>query len=200
MGAAFIQLQGAAYALTLVFVVAVILIMMKDIFTGEVTTDRVAGAICVYVLIGFGFAIVHMCVLLYNPEAYKDSSGDQLTYHGVVSAQKDYPLFVYYSFCALSTLGYGDMVPISRIARTMSWLEAVTGQIYLTVLVARLVGLHIAAGSSSSGSSSGNSSSFSSSSSDTSSITSLSSALINADPPKAVSPVETATAQTSEPT
>jgi hypothetical protein len=43
----------------------------------------------------------------------------------------------------MSTLGYGDIVPLSEPARTLAIVEAVTGQLYLAVLVARLVGLHI---------------------------------------------------------
>ncbi|HMF13670.1 MAG TPA: potassium channel family protein, partial [Gemmataceae bacterium] len=48
------------------------------------------------------------------------------------------------SFVTLTTLGYGDIVPVSPIARTLASLEAITGQLFLAVLVARLVGLHIA--------------------------------------------------------
>jgi voltage-gated potassium channel Kch len=49
----------------------------------------------------------------------------------------------YFSFSTLTTVGYGDIVPRSNAARTLAELEAITGQIYLAVLVARLVGLHI---------------------------------------------------------
>jgi Ion channel len=49
----------------------------------------------------------------------------------------------YLSFATLTTVGYGDVLPRSPAARTMAMLEAVVGQIYLAVLVARLVGLHI---------------------------------------------------------
>ena len=49
----------------------------------------------------------------------------------------------YLSFMTLTTVGYGDIVPHSPATRTLAALEAVAGQIYLTVLVARLVGLHI---------------------------------------------------------
>ena len=144
------QLQSVAYGLTFLFVALISFIMMKDIFTNEVTGNRVAGAICVYVLIGFAFAIIHMLTLTHDPLAYKDSSAPELTSSGTrIAGSKVYPLFVYFSFCTLSTVGYGDIVPVSRVARTMSWLEAVIGQIYLTVLVARLVGLHIAAASNS---------------------------------------------------
>jgi len=52
--------------------------------------------------------------------------------------------FVYYSYTTLTTLGYGDILPLTSPARTFSYMEAICGQIFLVVLVARLVGLHIA--------------------------------------------------------
>ena len=52
-------------------------------------------------------------------------------------------LYLYYSFVTLSTLGYGDITPVSAPTRVLSWFEAVTGELYLAVLIARLVGLHI---------------------------------------------------------
>jgi len=51
--------------------------------------------------------------------------------------------YLYFSLTSLTTLGYGDIVPVSPPARVFSSLESAIGQIYLTVLVARLVGLHI---------------------------------------------------------
>jgi hypothetical protein len=52
--------------------------------------------------------------------------------------------FVYYSFVTQTTLGYGDITPITAPARSLSLLEAVIGQLYVAVLIARLVGIHIA--------------------------------------------------------
>ena len=51
---------------------------------------------------------------------------------------------LYYSFVTLTTLGYGDIAPVTMPARMLASLEAMTGQVYLAILVARLVGLHIA--------------------------------------------------------
>ena len=48
--------------------------------------------------------------------------------------------FLYYSFVTLTTLGYGDITPVHPVARMLSYLEAVIGQLYLAVLVASLVG------------------------------------------------------------
>ena len=52
---------------------------------------------------------------------------------------------IYFSFVTLATLGYGDITPITPIARGLAVFEAIVGQFYLAVLVARLVGLRAAA-------------------------------------------------------
>jgi hypothetical protein len=49
----------------------------------------------------------------------------------------------YYSFVTLTTLGYGDITPLSRVARSLAIGEALTGQLYLAVLIARLIGLEM---------------------------------------------------------
>jgi len=53
-------------------------------------------------------------------------------------------IFGYFSFVTLTTLGYGDIIPIKELSRTLTWIEAFMGQIYLTVTIARLVGMYIA--------------------------------------------------------
>jgi len=50
----------------------------------------------------------------------------------------------YFSFVTLSTLGYGDILPVSPIARMLAWVEAVFGQLYLAVLIGHIVGLQVA--------------------------------------------------------
>jgi hypothetical protein len=52
---------------------------------------------------------------------------------------------LYFSFVTLTTLGYGDLFPRLHVARFLASAEAISGQLYLTILVARLVGLHIVA-------------------------------------------------------
>jgi hypothetical protein len=136
----------ASYAVALLFFLTTCSIMWQDIFSGVVTVNRICGAVCIYILVGFCFAMVHMMVVLADPSAYKDNSvtTQPISSTEVLSAERRYPIFVYFSFCTLSTLGYGDIVPVSRLARSISWVEGLTGQLYLAILVARLVGLHIA--------------------------------------------------------
>jgi voltage-gated potassium channel len=130
----------ATFAVTLLFFIATGSVMWRDIFSGAATTNRICGAVCLYLLIGFCFAMVHMIVALQNPNAYKDTLRPPQHNVGI---HRHYPFFVYFSFCTLTTVGYGDVSPASRLSRTLAWVEALTGQLYLAILVARLVGMHI---------------------------------------------------------
>ena len=64
---------------------------------------------------------------------------DPQAFSGIIHSSVEEPM-TYFSFVTLTTLGYGDITPVSNTARTLSWLEAVFGQVYLVVLVANLVG------------------------------------------------------------
>jgi hypothetical protein len=121
-------------------------IMLKDVYSGDVTHNRICGAVCVYFLMGVCFAMIHMMIYLADSHAYKDSSASDSAHmlSENLASHDRFPIFIYFSYCTLSTVGYGDITPVSRLARTFAWIEGVSGQIYLTVLVARLVGLHIA--------------------------------------------------------
>jgi hypothetical protein len=137
--------QIFAFAVTLLFFITIANVMWRDIFSGSATANRICGAVCLYLLIGFCFAMLHSMVALNNPSAYKDSllPDKSPIIDKAFSARQHYPIFMYFSFCTLSTVGYGDIVPVSRLARSIAWIEAVTGQLYLAILVARLVGMHI---------------------------------------------------------
>ena len=106
--------------------------------SGSVTMDRIFAAVCVYLLIGFAWTFAYALVEEVAPGSF-DSLHD--------TGPTDYVSHIlglrYFSFMTLTTVGYGDIVPRSATARTMAVIEAVMGQIYLAVLVARLVGLHI---------------------------------------------------------
>lgn len=104
----------------------------------RVTTDKIFAAICVYMFIGYAWEFAYALVEEFQPSAFMAlSSPHPNDYVDRVLEMR------YFSFATLTTVGYGDIVPHSAGARTLAVLEAVTGQIYLTVLIARLVGLHI---------------------------------------------------------
>jgi hypothetical protein len=99
---------------------------------GPVTTRRIQGAISVYLLLGFTWAEAYELVALWHPGAFAMAFG------GRTSNQ-----WTYYSFVTLTTMGYGDIMPVHPLARALAVLEALTGQLYLAILLARLVSLEI---------------------------------------------------------
>lgn len=98
---------------------------------GRVDAEKVAAAVCVYLLLGVVWQELYVLVDILIPGSFNAASLDG----------RD---FLYYSFITLSTLGYGDITPANGPARALAYTEALVGQLYLTILVARLVGLHIA--------------------------------------------------------
>ena len=123
-----------ANVLTILFLVLVAMLILSHVLKAErVSREKIFGALSVYLLLGVIWAFLFLFVDFLSPGSFRYGQDESLT--GVE--------MVYYSFVTLTTLGYGDIVPISPSARALATLEAVTGQLFLTVLVARLVGLHI---------------------------------------------------------
>jgi voltage-gated potassium channel len=113
-------------------------ILSYVLHSGRVTSDKIFAAICVYLLAGFVWTYAYELLDDVRPGSFADSTEASRTDDVARITQ-----LRYFSFATLTTLGYGDILPRSSTARTMAVLEAVMGQIYLAVLVARLVGLHI---------------------------------------------------------
>ncbi len=109
--------------------------LLVDILSKSRRVDAplINGAISVYLLLGVAFEFVYGLILAVDPTAFR----------GLVESGAEIGQFFYFSFVTLTTLGYGDITPASRLAGAVATLEAMIGQIYLTVLVARLVGMHI---------------------------------------------------------
>jgi len=108
---------------------------------GRVTSDKIYGAICVYLLFGYGFAFVYSLI-----EEVQPGSFTTLTTIGAHDLVSRVMQMRYFSFVSLTSVGYGDIVPHSQLARTIALLEAMLGQFYLVALIGRLVGLHIVHG------------------------------------------------------
>jgi hypothetical protein len=138
--------QMSSYILAIIYIFYAAVIILKDVFSGQVNANRICGAICFYVMIGMCFGMFFFTLDLHDSTSFKiDRFYDGTPKAGIpISVHDRYTLFNYFSFCTLSTLGYGDITPVSQPARTFSWVEAIFGQLYLSILVARLVGLHIA--------------------------------------------------------
>ncbi len=112
---------------------ASVIILIYLLKAKKVTTDMILGAICTYFLIGLMWGTLYALIESFLPGSFTTGGGPS----------PDRFDLIYYSFVTLTTLGFGDISPISVPARSLTTVEAVMGQIYLAVLVARLVGLHI---------------------------------------------------------
>ena len=133
-GAAFRVFEMAKMGTYTLFYGICLLVFLHRIFSEKtVTIDSIQGGIAIYFLSGVFWAFLYQTLLLFDPDAILFSDH-------VLGAFSD---IIYFSFITMTTLGYGDIMPISRMAKNMAVLEAVWGQTYLAVLVARLVGLHL---------------------------------------------------------
>jgi hypothetical protein len=115
---------------TLVVLCGVVLALVLR--RGPITTHRIQGAIAVYLLFGFIWAQAYELVALWDPGAFA----------GTVDGRGSLP-WTYYSFVTLTTMGYGDIMPVHPLARAIAVLEALTGQLYLAIMLARLVSLEL---------------------------------------------------------
>ena len=103
--------------------------------TDAVDAEHIYAALSVYLLAGLCFGVVHWAI----ENAWPGSFGEP----GGAGAGFSMSTAIYYSFVTLATLGYGDVVPKSDMARGVAVLEAVGGQLYVAVMIARLVGAQL---------------------------------------------------------
>jgi voltage-gated potassium channel len=128
----------AGHAIAAMFFVLVAMKIVGSIFASRaLTLDSIFAAICGYLLLGVAWALTYAMLHAANPESFQFSEATTARME-----QRDISryIFIYYSFATLTTVGYGDIAPVSIPAQTLAWLEAVTGQLYLAVLISALVG------------------------------------------------------------
>jgi hypothetical protein len=136
----------ARTALLLAFFLAAAVIVLANVLDQErVTTEKVLGGISVYLLLGVIWSMLYVLLLLLQPDAFRGSTLDLPARSAGGFSWYDLELaeFTYFSYVTLSTLGYGDITPVTLPAQMLVWLEALVAQIYLAVLIARLVSLHL---------------------------------------------------------
>ncbi len=118
-------------------------LILHFLFTTEnVTLDTIYASICVYVLIAVLWAMGYSALSSLNPESFRGlADNDYVKLH---FSGDDPVIPLYFSLVTMTTLGYGDIVPCHPVSRTACMLQSVVGLMYISLLVARLVGLHIA--------------------------------------------------------
>jgi voltage-gated potassium channel Kch len=113
----------------------VVLVLWWVLTQRSVSLEVIFGAVCVYVLIGTVFAWIYGFGSSLDPEVFSPP---------IDTAAEGPGKMGYFSFMTLTTVGYGDITPAAAWMRGVTVLEALTGQIFLVVLIARLVGMHTA--------------------------------------------------------
>jgi hypothetical protein len=103
-----------------------------------VTGETISMSISIYLLLGLCWGLLYILIFTRHPEAFSFGTSSP-----GVSEQHMFPIFIYFSLTTLSTIGFGDITPLSLQARYAAVAEGITGQFYLAVLVARLVGMQM---------------------------------------------------------
>ena len=103
---------------------------------GRINMHRIMGAVGSFLLVGVVFSQGYRILAVLVPDAFAVG--------GVPAPASVFlPRGTYFSFVTLTSLGYGDIVPLHPFARAMVTLEALTGQLFLAILVARLVAMEV---------------------------------------------------------
>lgn len=128
------NLQLAAEFCSLITILVFNVVLLAQIFRDDRTRNvRIQGAVAVYLLFGVGWAHAYHIAAMRFPESFRSSVGPMSTISD----------WVYYSFVTLTTVGYGDIVPTQQVTRMLSIAEATAGQLYLAILIARLVSMEL---------------------------------------------------------
>ncbi|NBC15375.1 MAG: hypothetical protein GVY09_18950 [Gammaproteobacteria bacterium] len=131
----FIALNFVAGAFLVTVIISLVTFILRQ---DRITLAGVLGGLCVYLLIGSAFTVAYINVELLSPGSFD---------FGVHGSEPDvlqlYDLLYFYSFVSLLTIGYGDIVPLSNLAQSLSVLEGVIGQFYLVFYMAVLVGMYV---------------------------------------------------------
>ncbi len=126
----------------LFFSMTTVLLLFQIMKQSRVTLDTIFGSFCVYLLIAIVWALIYVMLEMLSPKSFLFSNPEEWV-NSASFVRESFISFLYFSLVTLTTLGYGDILPMSIPARTFASFEAVCGQLFLAVLVARLVGLHI---------------------------------------------------------
>jgi len=135
-----VAVVSAVFAMSF-FALTVIALLWRAFGGLKVTADTIAAAICAYLLLGVVWAFAFSLIELAHPGSFLVNGAPLHAASGTPTLLRQELLYM--SLVTLSTVGYGDIVPVLPPARMLAVLEAVTGQIYLAVLIGGLVGLHM---------------------------------------------------------
>jgi hypothetical protein len=110
----------------------------------DVTADSLLAVIAVYMLLGLCWSYAFSMVEFVQPGSFENACEARLGEVGCTAELGDFPRLIYFSFVTLTTLGYGDIVPTTRAAEGIALMASISGQLFLAILIGRIVGMYIA--------------------------------------------------------
>jgi Ion channel len=110
----------------------------------EVTGETISMSVSVYLMFGLNWALLYAVIFQLQPGAFRLDGSPFPPEGSSPDVLQVVPAFIYFSLITLTTIGYGDITPVTPQARYAALAEGITGQLYLAILVARLVGLYMA--------------------------------------------------------
>lgn len=123
--------------LSLAFDLFIVVVIFRRVFAHQKpNAETVFGALCIYLLVGFGFTSIYGLISSFDPLAFHLDPATNL--HKI----PDRFDFIYYSFGTISSLGAAGITPVSGEARSLTVIEGILGVLYLAVLISRLMGAY----------------------------------------------------------
>ena len=107
------------------------------LFEGKVDGNKIIGSLSLYLLLGLIWTVIYLFIFELDPTAFT----------GIESGnwKQNFSQMAYYSFVTLTTLGYGDMLPVNKVAQFFVYMEAIIGVFYMAIIVSSLISLRLAA-------------------------------------------------------
>ncbi len=137
-------LHGVQFVLGAIIMIYVVGVLLDVILSGgRVSVDTLQAALCVYLLLGMIWTEFYSLLELIWPNSIIVSLDPGITVTGYKLLKTRFLHLVYFSYATLTTVGMEGVIPASNTARMLVCAEAITGQVYMTMLIARLVGMHI---------------------------------------------------------
>lgn len=136
----FLQLSNKTTDLLIcLYFFSIVYSFLKYIFSAtRVDANLISATLCLYLILGLLWGTIYALTEAYIPGSF---TGDLISTTGSVAARLHY--FIYFSYITLTTLGYGDILPQTKAATALCQGEAILGQFFTAVLVARLVGIQV---------------------------------------------------------
>lgn len=126
-----------SWAINIVFFIIVVFRMIIQIAGSRIVNTRVIlESINGYFLLGLVYSLLVATVMIVEPGAYSFIE----RYPDFLDSSSHFNEYLYFGFVTFTTLGYGDIVPLSPLAKSLSILTSISGQIYIAIIIALLVG------------------------------------------------------------